>query len=155
MSTGNEDHAVIVHAAVFLSYRVSDTPGIADRLAVELMRAFGPDEVFLDKRSTESGQKWPDHIQHAIESSKVVLVLIGPRWLKAHDEFGERRLNSPEDWVRREVETALAGHADRHPGASKRRGPPSQGSLRKRPFSPNPPGMPKHEASRSRVGCRR
>ena len=55
MSTGNEDHAVIVHAAVFLSYRVSDTRGIADRLAVELMRAFGPDEVFLDKRSTESG----------------------------------------------------------------------------------------------------
>ena len=96
-------------SAVFLTYRASDTRGIADRLATALMGAFGPDEVFLDRRSTDPGRKWPEHIQQAVKTSKIVLVLVGQGWLKAQDEFGERRLNSPEDWVRREVETALAG----------------------------------------------
>jgi len=33
--------------------------------------------------------------------------VIGPRWLAAADDAGIRRLDRPEDWVRRETAEAL------------------------------------------------
>src|SRR5690606_33075208 len=35
-------------------------------------------------------------------------VLIGPNWAEARDAEGRRRLDDPADWVRIEIETALA-----------------------------------------------
>src|SRR5262249_52279572 len=36
-------------------------------------------------------------------------VLIGPNWADSRDQYGKRRLNDPADWVRIEIEMALAG----------------------------------------------
>jgi hypothetical protein len=36
-----------------------------------------------------------------------MLVLIGPEWLNARDEQGNRRLDFPDDWVRLEIARAL------------------------------------------------
>jgi hypothetical protein len=36
-----------------------------------------------------------------------MVVLIGDVWLSAKDHTGQRRLDSPKDWVRLEIETAL------------------------------------------------
>lgn len=44
----------------------------------------------------------------AIAASQVCLVIIGPNWISASDEQGRRRLFLSDDWVRREVEIALA-----------------------------------------------
>ncbi len=38
----------------------------------------------------------------------MVLVVIGPQWADARDRDGAVRLNDPADWVRLEVEAALA-----------------------------------------------
>jgi pterin-4a-carbinolamine dehydratase len=99
--------------AIFLSYRRSDsqhaTLGIADRLRW----SFGVDEVFLDRGSIEAGLEWSQVIQQALAQAKVVVVIIGPGWLRSADVWGRRRLDDSRDWVRREICAALAGHAAR------------------------------------------
>ena len=42
-----------------------------------------------------------------MDGSKVVLALIGNKWLSVQDEHGRRRLDSTDDWVRHEVALAL------------------------------------------------
>jgi hypothetical protein len=96
-------------ASIFVSYRIKDTLLKADRLAVEQRRAFGQDQVFFDRRTIEPGETWDDRIEGAVKGAKVVLVLIGKKWLTLQDEFeyGRRRMDNQTDWVRREVEEAL------------------------------------------------
>jgi tetratricopeptide (TPR) repeat protein len=38
----------------------------------------------------------------------VLVVVIGPRWLTLNDAAGERRIDDPADWVRREIAEALS-----------------------------------------------
>lgn len=90
-----------------MSYRIADTAPIADRLAAELRRTFGADQVFFDRRTLEPGDKWDGRIETAVNAAAVVLVLIGKKWLTEQNEYGVRRLDVPDDWVRREVEAAL------------------------------------------------
>ena len=46
-------------------------------------------------------------IDKAIESSQVMLVIIGPRWLTITDNEQRRRLDIPGDWIMLETATAL------------------------------------------------
>jgi hypothetical protein len=64
--------------------------------------------VFKDSDSIEAGQAWPDQLRAAIREASVVLVVIGPQWADARERNGALRLNDPADWVRLEVEAALA-----------------------------------------------
>jgi len=93
--------------SIFISYRIADTLQIADRLAAELKRKFGTDEVFFDGRTIDPGDNWPSRIESAVKGARIVLVLIGERWLREQNEHSIRRLDLPGDWVRREVEVAL------------------------------------------------
>ena len=47
-----------------------------------------------------------DHLRRAA----VLLVLVAKDWLHVHDKFGRRRLDSHNDWVRREIRHALANN---------------------------------------------
>jgi hypothetical protein len=91
----------------FVCYRTEDTLPAADRLAVELRQTLDID-VFLDHRSLEGGEQWPNRLRQEVERADVVLILIGPRWLTLQTADGIRRLDDPEDWVRQEIEQALA-----------------------------------------------
>ena len=93
--------------SIFVSYRIADTLKTADRLAAELQREFGANEVYFDRRTVEPGEVWDTGIERAVKGAAVVLVLIGKKWLTEQTESGRRRLDVPEDWVRREVEEAL------------------------------------------------
>jgi hypothetical protein len=94
---------------VFLSYRRSDSAYAAGRLRHDLTERFGADAlIFRDVESMPLG-RFPDEIGSAIRECDAVLVLIGPEWLSAADEGGNRRLHDAGDWVRREVAAALDG----------------------------------------------
>ena len=54
------------------------------------------------------GDDFAEVITHKVGSCDVLLALIGNQWLTITDEHGRRRLDDPHDFVRLEVEAALA-----------------------------------------------
>jgi hypothetical protein len=93
---------------IFISYRREDTSGYAGRLLERLSSEFGGENVFMDLEDIQPGTDFVEAIQHAVGSSDVLIVLIGKRWLMATDESGRRRIENPQDFVRIEIESALA-----------------------------------------------
>lgn len=93
---------------IFISYRREDTSGYAGRLQERLSSEFGAENVFMDLEDIQPGTDFVEAIQHAVSSSDILIVLIGKRWLMATDTSGERRIENPQDFVRIEIESALA-----------------------------------------------
>ncbi len=92
---------------VFLSYRRDDTGGRAGRLFDALATRYGHDAVFQDVNTVEPGLNFVRQVETAIRTSDVVLVVIGPRWLSSTAPDGSRRVDHPDDFVRRELTVAL------------------------------------------------
>lgn len=93
---------------VFLSYRRDDTDAFTGQVAATLRRALPHVDVFLDSASIRSGDDWSERIEAALARATVVVPVIGPTWLTVGRE-GIRRLDHTDDWVRREIATALTG----------------------------------------------
>lgn len=91
--------------AFFISYRRSQNTWQARDIRKELVRRYGESSVFMDASSLDYGESFPDRIASAIRGSSVILGLIGPHWLEP--TAGSRRIDDPNDWVRREIEAAL------------------------------------------------
>lgn len=66
---------------IFLSDRRDDTAGYARALNDVLARAFAADRVVIGVDDITAGQAFDDRINQAIGQARVLLVLIGPRWL--------------------------------------------------------------------------
>ena len=92
---------------IFISYRRDDTLWCAGRLFDRLSDTFGSGRVFIDVESLHPAEHFGVAVQRRIESSDIVLVLIGARWLSITYSAGKRRLDDPRDLVRAEVATAL------------------------------------------------
>ncbi len=91
----------------FVSYRREDSAGFAGRLSDALERRFGADSVFRDVDDIAPGADFEAVIDHGLKQVRAVLVVIGPGWLDASVD-GKRRLERADDFVRREIEHALA-----------------------------------------------
>src|ERR1700759_4713672 len=92
---------------IFISYRRRDDPGGAGRLFDALNEAFEPGRLFLDVDSIEPGQDFVEVIGVPVAKSAVLLAVIGKHWIDASDDRGNRRLDSAQDYVRIEIESAL------------------------------------------------
>jgi TIR domain-containing protein len=92
---------------VFISYRREDSRGYAGRLQGDLSRRYTSEAVFRDIE-IPPGVDFGEHINMLIDNCNVVLVMIGNGWLDARDREGKRRLEKDTDWVRLEIERALA-----------------------------------------------
>jgi hypothetical protein len=73
----------------------------------DLAALFGPDRVFLDKDALHAGN-WREQLQRALELCKVVLVVIGPRWLTIADEQNRPLIQLAEDVHHQEIALALS-----------------------------------------------
>lgn len=92
---------------IFLSYRRSDSAGHAGRL-YDALQLHCPDfELFMDVESTEYGLDFTQVLAGELERCHIAIILIGRQWLHAADNQGRRRLESPSDYVRQEVEAVL------------------------------------------------
>jgi hypothetical protein len=95
-------------ARIFISYRREETAYAAGWLFDRLADEFGGGQVFKDVDSIELGDDFSEVISNAVGSTDVLLALIGDQWLTITDERGTPRLNDPDDFVRLEIEAALA-----------------------------------------------
>ncbi|MER7070256.1 toll/interleukin-1 receptor domain-containing protein [Terrabacter sp. NPDC000476] len=98
---------VVPPARVFISYRREETAYPAAWLYDRLVDRYGG-HVFKDVDSIRLGDDFVEVITRAVGSCQVLLALIGHRWLTVTDQDGRRRLDDPDDFVRLEVEAALA-----------------------------------------------
>ena len=95
---------------IFINYRRDDSAGYAGRMHDTLASAFGADSVFIDIDDIKPGVDYVSTIEERIAGCDVMLALIGSRWLDSQDASGLRRLDDPSDFVRVEIERALARH---------------------------------------------
>jgi uncharacterized RDD family membrane protein YckC len=95
-------------SGIFLSYRRHDSAGWAGRLYEHLVREWGPDRVFIDIDAIAPGDDFREAIARTMHTCDVVIVVIGPNWISARDQAGNRRLDDESDTHRQEVAAALA-----------------------------------------------
>ena len=93
---------------IFINYRRDDLIGMAGRLHDRLAHTFGRDRLFMDVDHIPVGADFVAHLNSQVAECNALLVVIGPNWLNAKDESGERRLDNPDDFVAIEIAAALA-----------------------------------------------
>jgi pterin-4a-carbinolamine dehydratase len=96
---------------IFISYRREDSSAAARWLWDAIRRTFGPATAFMDVEGIASGEEWEERIRSQLTAAKVVIVVIGPHWLRVTDRHGRRRIDRPDDWVRLEVVHGLKSEA--------------------------------------------
>jgi TIR domain-containing protein len=97
-----------VPGKIFVNYRRSDEAGYAQALYQQLERAFGRERLFMDVEGyIKAGDDFVLVLQKHVAECDILLAVVGPRWIDAHDEQGERRLDNPSDFVRIEIVSAF------------------------------------------------
>ena len=92
---------------VLISYRRKDSAPAARLLSANLRAIFGTGSVFIDTNDIRIGMEWPTRINERLQAASVLLVVIGPHWLREADEASRRRLDTLNDWVRNEITYAI------------------------------------------------
>jgi hypothetical protein len=95
---------------VFISYRRDDAAGYAGRLETALEQRLGHGSAFRDVQDIVPGEDFARLIGERVAGAAAVVVLIGPRWAGS-DAAGRRRIDDEGDFVRLEVQAALASGA--------------------------------------------
>jgi formylglycine-generating enzyme required for sulfatase activity len=93
---------------IFINYRRDDSAPHALNVAQYFENKFGKSNIFIDIDRLWAGLKFKTVLEDKLAQCKVMLAIIGPNWVDARDGEGSRRLDNPEDWVRLEIERALA-----------------------------------------------
>jgi TIR domain len=93
---------------IFINYRRGDDPGFAQALFGRLEQVFAADQLFMDIDDIAPGLDFVDVMNQQVSKCDVLISVIGRGWLAVVDETGGRRLDDPQDFVRLEIESALA-----------------------------------------------
>src|SRR4030095_3070197 len=99
-----------VEMNVFISYRRDDSAAFTGWLHDHLSRKFGEKVTFfMDVDSIALGVDFEEEIRRSVSQCKLLIAVIGPRWLDMREEDGgRRRLDNPSDFPRIEIAAALA-----------------------------------------------
>ncbi|MEK6802408.1 MAG: TIR domain-containing protein [Nitrospirota bacterium] len=95
-------------AGIFISYRREPAVSWAGRLFADLCECFGASQVFMDiNGGIPGGSIFDLAITKALSTCDVLLALIHKEWVSCKHADDRRRLDDPNDWVRREIASAL------------------------------------------------
>jgi hypothetical protein len=106
-SRGSQSVRMAFMPKIFISYRREDSAYPAAAIRTRLSGEFGPSQIFFDVDSIPPGHDFRSYIGRTVGTCDYVLVIIGKHWLTATNPKGGRRLDSPSDFVRLEIRTAL------------------------------------------------
>src|SRR5215510_13283569 len=93
---------------IFINYRRQTESGVAGRIYDSLRQELPGISIFMDVDKLNPGDDFEQGLEQSLASCKVLLAVIGPEWLTMKNSAGMRRLDDPEDFVRRELRTALS-----------------------------------------------
>jgi hypothetical protein len=94
-------------ATIILSYRREDTELMVGRICDRLRDHYGRNSVMMDIDSIPYGLDFRKHIREALSRCDLMVAIIGPHWAALNDQ-GQSRLIDETDWIRIEIEAALA-----------------------------------------------
>ncbi len=97
---------------IFISYRRADSAPYAGRICDHLRRTFPSVSVFMDVEAINPGADFIKAVDANLADSAVVLAVIGPQWNSIRDSNGQRRVEDPNDYVVRELATAIQRQAN-------------------------------------------
>ncbi|MBV9643516.1 MAG: toll/interleukin-1 receptor domain-containing protein [Verrucomicrobia bacterium] len=92
---------------IFISYRREESRWSARSLYDRLCARFDRKQIFMDIDAIALGDDFVKAIEKTVGECDVLVAVIGTHWLTSKDEKGDRRLDNSEDFVRREIGTAL------------------------------------------------
>jgi hypothetical protein len=101
-----------LRGGVFINYRGDDSHSYGVLLYRELSRELPRDRIFLDSESIPAGADFTVELLDRVRRSRVLLAVIGPHWLTVRraggPTGGQRPIDDPNDWIRRELAEAFA-----------------------------------------------
>jgi len=92
---------------IFVSYRRDDAGQFARTLYGELASRYGRWRAFMDSETVRAGARWPERIDAALDSCVALIAVVGSQWTSVQRD-GRARLQHEDDWVRKEIASALA-----------------------------------------------
>jgi formylglycine-generating enzyme required for sulfatase activity len=92
---------------IFINYRRGDDPQAVGRLFDWLQDVFKPEQLFLDVDDIGPGEDFLHVLSKRVMECDIFLAVIGKGWIDARDVVGARRLDDPNDFVRREIAAAF------------------------------------------------
>ena len=92
---------------ISINYRRDDSGAAAGRLHDRLAQTFGRKNLFMDVDHIPAGVDFLEHLNSQVDACDVFLAVIGPNWVDAKDDSGNRRFENPNDYVAVEIAAAL------------------------------------------------
>jgi hypothetical protein len=97
-----------VLGGVFICYRREDSGGFAGRIYDRLRNRLGRENVFFDVDNIAPGLDFVDVLTERVGYCDALIAVIGRQWITTTNKDNRRRLDDPTDFVRIEIEAALA-----------------------------------------------
>jgi TPR repeat protein len=97
-----------MRGGVFISYRREDSHAWAGRIYDRLSNRLGHENVFFDVDNIAPGLDFIEVLSERVGNCDALVAVIGKDWLSSANKNGARRLDDPNDFVRIEIEAALA-----------------------------------------------
>lgn len=93
---------------IFISYRRDDSGYVVRMLYDKLALVFGESSIFIDIDNIPLGVDYREHLNQAVANCDILLAVIGDAWRGLSVDGSFARIDSPGDFVRIEIEAALA-----------------------------------------------
>lgn len=90
---------------IFVSYRREDGISQTGRIYDRLVARYGDQDVFMDLGKISVGADFVHTLDEKLNSCEIFIAVIGAHWLISRKQ--RKRMEDPDDFVRREVATAL------------------------------------------------